>query len=407
MPSVLVDTGYFLSDERSAHARLRPDAAAKDDWVKKAYEQTNVDIVNVSSHDLSYFSGSLLKPEFDRRVGSNPLLRRLVSANTVSESPAIRTPSPFIVQEVRSRETGATKPLRIAFIGLTETTPAAPPGFKYIDPAEAARRTIPGARSKADVVIAIAKVSSEEAARIAREAPGIDVIIAGNSVSLEQSFTPPFYTGQTLVVFTPFETRMLGELRFYRDAQGKFTTRQRFIVLDEFAIPEDPAAKKFVDASTVAESQARDNSKALLDTWLASVSRRGVGREPAPAGKSGPDYVTSATCNQCHAAQYMKWANSAHAHATDPLPPRSAEFEASCLGCHATGSGPAAMDQLKSAVALGVQCEQCHGPGGGHVAKPAKGYGRVADMKAACVSCHSSETSPGFSVAVAWEKIKH
>jgi hypothetical protein len=404
---VLVDTGYFMSDERSAHARLRPDAIAKDDWVKKAYEQTDVDVVNVSSHDLSYFSSALAKAEFERQVRSSPLLRRLVSANTVSESPAILTPRPFIVQEVPSRETGATKPLRVAFIGLTETTPAAPPGFKFIDPAEAARRTIPRARSTADVVIALAKVSSEEAARIAREAPGIDVIIAGNSVSLEQSFTPPFYTGQTLVVFTPFETRMLGELRFYRGSQGRFTTRQRFIVLDEFAIQEDPAAKKFVDGSTVAESQARDNSKTLLDTWLASVSRRGAGREPAPAGKSGSDYVTSAACNQCHAAQYMKWANSAHARATDPLPPRSAEFEPSCLGCHATGSGPAATDQLKSAVALSVQCEQCHGPGGKHVAKPAKGYGRVADLKAACVGCHSTETSPGFNVAVAWEKIKH
>lgn len=404
---MLVDTGYFMSDERSAHARLRPSAIAKDDWVLKAYEQTNVDIVNVSSHDLTYFSSALAQPEFARRAGSEPLLQRLVSANTVSESPAILTPRPFIVQEVRSREAGATKPLRVAFIGLTETTPAAPPGFKFIDPAEAARRTIPAARSSADVVIALAKVNAEEAARIAREAPGIDVIIAGNSVSLEQSFTPPSYAGQTLVVFTPFETRMLGELRFYRGAQGKFTTRQRFIVLDEFAIPEDPAAKKFVDAAALAEGRARDNSKTLLDGWLAGVSRHGAGREAVPGGKSGANYVTSAACNQCHAGQYIKWANSAHAHASDPLPPHSAEFEASCLGCHATGAGPAARDQLKSAIALSVQCEQCHGPGGNHVAKPGKGYGRVADMKAACVGCHSSETSPGFNVAVAWEKIKH
>lgn len=404
---MLVDTGYFIMDERNAHERLRPDSVAKDAWILKAYEDTNVDIVNVSSHDLRYFSTVLAKPEFTRRAGTEPLLGRLVSANTVSESPAMLSPHPFIVREVPSRESGA-RPLRIAFIGLTETTPAAPPGLKLIDPAEAARQTVPEARKAADVVIALAKVSSEEAARIAREAPGIDVIIAGNSVSIEQSFTPPFYSGTTLLVFTPFETRMLGELRFYRGAQGKFTTRQRFIVLDEIAISEDPAAKKIVDAAAVAESQALQNSKKLLEAWLVSSRGRGGARpEPGSSNTAGSTYVTSAACNQCHAAQYVKWANSAHAHATDPLPPRSAEFEASCLGCHATGSGPGAADPLKFALFQGVQCEQCHGPGSSHAARPAKGYGRVADMKAACAGCHNSEVSPGFNLPGAWEKIKH
>ncbi len=408
MPSVLVDTGYFMSDERSAHERLRPDAVAKDDWVLKAYEQTYVDVVNVSSHDLRYFSSMLAKPEFTRRAASEPLLERLVSANTVSESPAVLSPRPFIVREVPSRVAGASKPVRIAFIGLTETLPAPPPDFKLIEPAEAARRTVPEARKAADVVVALAKVSAEEAARIAREAPGIDVIIAGNSVSLEQSFTPPFYVGQTLVVFTPFETRMLGELRFYRGDQGKFTTRQRFIVLDEIAISEDPAAKKFVDAAASAEGQALDNSKKLLDAWLASSrGRGGARRELGSSSKSAPVfYVTSSACNQCHAVQFMKWANSAHAHATDPLPPRAAEFEMSCLECHATGS-KVGTDQQTFAIFQNVQCEQCHGPGSIHVAKPTKGYGRVADMKAACVGCHDSEASPGFNIQVAWEKIKH
>ena len=409
MPSVLVDTGYFMSDERSAHNRLRPDVVAKDDWVLKAYEQTNVDVVNVSSHDLRYFSSVLGKTEFTRRAGSEPLLERLVSANTVSESPAVLSPRPFIVREVPSREAGAPKPVRVAFLGLTEMTPAPPPGFKLIDPAEAARRTVPEARKTADVVVALAKVSSEEAARIAREAPGIDVIIAGNSVSLEQSFTPPFYVGQTLVVFTPFETRMLGELRFYRGAQGRFTTRQRFIAIDEITIPDDPAAKKIVDAAAAAERQARGNSKKLLDAWLASSRERGgANRESGSSSKSAPAYVTSAACSQCHTTQYMKWANSAHAHATDPLPPRSAEFEVSCLECHATGYKPAIANDTSPFVPLQtVQCEQCHGPGSDHVAKPAKGYGRVTDMKAACVGCHDSEVSPGFNLQVAWEKIKH
>ena len=392
-----------MTDERSSHGRLRPDAAAKDDWVLKGFEQFPADAVNVSSHDLRYFSSLLQKSEFVRRARAEPLLGRLVSANTTSESSDLLPPRPFIISDVPGRQPGA-KPIRVAFIGLTETIPTPPPGFKFIDPAEAAKHTVAEVRSKTDLVIVLAKVSSEEATRIAREASGIDVIIAGNGVSLQETFTPPFFVGHTLVVFTPFETRMLGEVRFYLNAEGKFTTRQRFIALDETSILEDPAAKRVKDAAAMAESQARLNSKKFLDDWPS----KSPARTPGPGSAKGGLLAGSTACSQCHLAQYMKWANSAHAHAGDKLAARSYEFEASCLNCHATG--------VKTEVSTGdtevgglqeVQCEQCHGPGADHVGKHAKGYGRVANMQAACASCHTSETSPGFDVNAAWAKIKH
>jgi hypothetical protein len=400
-----------VADERSAHGRLRPDSIVKSAWVLKAYNQFPVDVVNVSSHDLRYFSSVLAKAEFAGRLEAEPLLGRLVSANTVSESAGFVSPRPFIVREMPSRQPGA-KPIRVAFIGLTETTPAPPPGFKLIDPAEAARRTVPEARKQTNLVVVLAKVSSQlETARIAREAPGIDVIIDGNSASLEDSFTPPIYVGQTLIVFTPFETRMLGELRFYRSAQGKFTTRQRFIALDEISVPEHPAAKQLVDAAQRAEAGARDNSKKLLDSWLASSLARVTAKSPdgdSSRGESSPTYVSSAACSQCHLAQYMKWTNSAHARATDPLPPRWVEFEAGCLDCHATGAKPLSVtSKLEMARFQNVQCEQCHGPASDHIAKPGKGYGRVASMHSACAGCHTPETSPGFDLQQAWELIKH
>lgn len=400
-----------MADERSAHGRLRPDIAVKNDWVMRAYGQFPVDVVNVSSHDLRYLVGVLAKTELTRGADSESLLGRLVSANTVDERHALPSLRPFIIREFPSRQKGA-KPVRVAFIGLTETMPAPPLGLKFIDPAEAARRSVPEARKSADLVVVLAKIRSQlEVARIAREAPGIDVIIDGNAESVEDAFTPPVYAGSTLIVFTPFETRMLGELRFYRSAQGKFSTRQRFITLDETLVPEDPAAKKVVDAAASAETGARSNSRKLLEDWLASSRMRIPAQPPggnSPRGESAPSFVTSAACSQCHVAQYLKWANSPHAHATDPLPPRAVEFEASCLDCHATGAKPAtAADKSETARLQSVQCEQCHGPGSNHAAKPGKGYGRVADMKIACGSCHTSETSPEFELQAAWAKIKH
>jgi 2',3'-cyclic-nucleotide 2'-phosphodiesterase (5'-nucleotidase family) len=404
-----VDSGYFIADERNAHGGLRPDVVTRNDWVLKAYSQFPVDVFNVSSHDLRYFAGLLAKVEFSQ-AKTEPRLRRLVSANIVDEkrgSPVLR---PFIVREVPSRQKGA-KPVRVAFIGLTETTPAPPLGLKFIDPAEAARRTVPDARKVADIVVVLAKVSSQsEVARIAREAPGIDIILDGNAESLESGFTPPLYIGSTLIVFTPYETRMIGELRFYRNAQGKFTTRQRFVALDEILVPENPEAKQVVQAAAAAESETRANSKKLLEDWL-TASRIRVTTRPTDTGSSGstptPTLVSSAACSQCHVAQYMKWANSAHAQATNPLPARVLEFEAGCLDCHATGANHTSAINVDLARLPNVQCEQCHGPGSNHVKNPGKGYGRVSNMKTGCIACHTSEISPEFDLQAAWAKIKH
>ena len=208
MPFLVVDTGNSMMDDRSTHGRLRSDALAKDDWVLKGFEQFSTDVVNVSSHDLHFFSGVLGKSDFARRAKTEPLLERLVSANTVSESPDFISPRAFVIINVPARRD--KKAMRVAFIGVTETTPAPPPGFKFIDPAEAAKRAAAEAKKRADIIVLLAKVSSEEAARIAREAADVDVVIAGNGMSLAEGFTPPIVVDHTVVAFTPFETRMIG-----------------------------------------------------------------------------------------------------------------------------------------------------------------------------------------------------
>jgi Cytochrome c554 and c-prime len=397
-----------MADERSAHGRLRPDTVVKNDWVAKAYDQFPVDVLNVSSHDLRYFAETFSKANFARSLQSRPLLGRIVGANTIADSSSFVSPKPYIVREVPSREKGA-KAIRVAFVGLTERTPAPPTGFKFTDPAEASRVIVPQARKSADVIVVLAKLSAAEADRVAREAPGIDVIIAGNADSIIDSFTPPHYVGQTLVVFTPFETRMVGELRFYRSAQGKFTTKQRFIALDEALVPDDPAAKQVVEAAMAAESQARRNSIKLLEDWLAFSRTRITERadSKSSSAETSATFVTSSACSQCHTTQYIKWANGPHAHATDPLPPRALEFETSCLDCHASGSMPGTDNKAGAATLQSVHCEQCHGPGSKHIANPGKGYGRIPDMQSACLKCHSAETSPGFDLKAAWERIKH
>ena len=403
MPALLVESGDFLTDERNAHAELRPDALTKNAWILKAYDEFPVDVINISSRDLRHVSRFLSKSGSDRKAEPQPALKRMVSANTASDSPDTIAPQPFVIRELPDRRSNnaATKPVRVAFIGLTEAGVAPPRGFKITDMVEAARRVMPEVKKRADVVIALAHLKPEDASRIASEVPGVDAIIAGNSHSEGAFFTPPLTVGKTLIVFTPYETRMIGELRFYRDAQGSFSPKTRYISLDT-VVPDDPAALQTANAAREAEEAARERSKTLLTEWLASTGGR------KHAGESAPAYASSAACAQCHAAQYIKWSNSAHARATDALAPRQFEFEVSCLNCHATGQlkansgGVADMAKLQN-----VQCEQCHGPGGDHVAKPGKGYGRIGNMQAACSACHTPEMSAGFDLQSAWAKIKH
>jgi hypothetical protein len=370
--------------------------------VLKAYDRFSVDAVNVSAHDLTFIAPLMGKSDFTLNSKNYPLLNRLVSANIVADSPAMVAPQKFIVREVMLRGAPAgSKPFRIAFIGIAEKLEDVPVGFHIADPVESLRAIAPEARKKADYVIVLAHIKPDDAPHIAREAPGIDVMLVGGT-HLDRVFIPPVFVGKTFVAYSAYETRMLGELRLYPDAENRFSVRSRYISIDE-AIPGDPAAEETVIAATAADERTRAEGKQLLESWL--VMSRGRTKPPAEgAAGSTPQYVSSGVCGRCHTAQHIQWANSRHRYASDPLANKGYEFEASCLTCHASG-GP--MGENKLPQFQGVQCEQCHGPGSLHVAKPEKGYGRITDMNATCSNCHTSKTSPSFNLAAAWEKIKH
>ncbi|HEY7543246.1 MAG TPA: hypothetical protein VID27_00095, partial [Blastocatellia bacterium] len=330
IPTLSVDSGYFLADERSTHGDARIDAAAKDALVLKAYDQFPVDVVNLSTRDLVFISRLMAAQDFDALSQSQPLLKRIVSANISSESASVVSPQKYIVREIASRDK-KSKSVRIAFIGLSDTDPAPPAGFKALDPIEAAHVVVPEARKKADFVIALAKVKTEMAIKLAREVAGIDVLIAGNSQINDTPFTPPLKSRETLIAFTPLETRMLGELRIYRDAKGKFSSRSRFITLDPM-VPEDAEARDIAVATTRADTDSRKDARAFLDDWLKSVQenkRATAGKKPLPGG-----FVSASTCAACHTAQYIQWANTKHYRSMDQVMLKVYEFEPSCLSCH-------------------------------------------------------------------------
>jgi len=373
--------------------------------VLKAYQRFKVDVANLSPHDLFFISDKMSKVDSARNFRAHPILKHLVSANIQSQGAEFISPQPFIVKEIPDRKAESSKPIRVAFIGLSEQLALAPKGFKIIDPVEAAKRVAPEARKRAEVIVLLAHVKPETAERIAREVPAIDVIIVGNAQADEQYFVVPFRIGTTLVAFTPFETRMLGELRFYRDEQSRFTVKERFISLDGL-VPDDPEGLEAVTAVNKAESEARKTTEASLKEWLGSARASENAQEKSPSSAAS-EYASSAACSKCHLAQYIKWNSSDHARATGVLVNKPADFDASCLACHASGHQKGAAAPSQWAAMQNVHCEQCHGPGKDHIANPTKAYSRVADMRTGCTGCHTPETSPSFDLKTYWEKIKH
>jgi hypothetical protein len=402
VPSLLVDTGHFLADERSTHGELRFDSVIRSDRVLRAYDRFPVDVANVSAYDAPFISRPHAKG--DSAVEPYPMLGRVVSANIVGD--AKYAPAPFVVREIQERSNARRgKPTRVAFIGLSSPEAALPPGLRLIDPVEAAKRVVPEAKKRADVIIVLAHLQTDPLVRIAREVSGIDAIINGSG----EIFRAPMRLGDTFIAFTPFEMRTMGELRFYRDAQGKLSVWDRYISLDD-EVGDDPETLKVVEEARGAETGARADSRLLLENWLAQTRaltmglRRRTNPEQPPAG----GYVSPGACAQCHAKEYAVWANSGHARASDHLVIKRHEFEVSCLACHATGlqkaesTAPAGLARVQN-----VTCEQCHGPGADHVARPEKGYGRILAAQASCSDCHTPQTSPAFDSKTAWEKIKH
>ncbi len=153
---------------------------------------------------------------------------------------------------------------RFAVFGLTTESargyPATREGVQILDAIETARQLVPQLRQQADVVILLSHLGIEVDERLAREVPGIDVIVGGHShTRLAQ---PRFVShGDLLSAFRKNGTVIvqafqwggeLGKLRLFlrRDpSTGRWTlmSYRGELILISPDIPEHPAVKSVVE----------------------------------------------------------------------------------------------------------------------------------------------------------------
>ncbi len=125
-------------------------------------------------------------------------------------------------------------------------------------------------------------------------------------------------------------------------------------------------------------------------------------------GSPTPLYAGAYVCGACHDEVHGEWMNTRHAGAFQTLKQIGMEKNAGCIGCHTVGYGlPTGFkDHATTPELEGVQCENCHGPGGQHISNIEDASLRPAKTIAAevCGGCHTDAHHPTYDE---WQEALH
>lgn len=378
-PLLLLDTGgAFLKNP--GDASNAPLVGLTTGAMVEGLGKIGYDAFNLGGVDL------LLSPEQLRKIAVSAAFP-VLSANILDA--AGRSPfKNWIVKEAGG--------VRVGIFGLSgDQAPGLPDlpgrGLTVQDPVAAARAAVTALRRSADLVVALSQLGLEGDARLAREVPGIDLILGG----FDRRTTPaPRFEGSTMILQSGAKGMQLGrlDLQLLPGRTGAWTARAKARggearVYDWSLVPLNTALPDHPDLAALLERHREELRARNLDEQAA------VPPQPQPAS---PTFVGAAACGACHLAQLRQWAASKHASALASLKRKRQEQNPECIRCHVTGygdSGGYRPGASKGADLGNVQCEACHGFGREHRGK-GKIRGRVAET--ICRRCHSTENSPTF-----------
>lgn len=379
---LLVDSGNF-SDNPTPQGDVRTRA------LLEGMRRIGYSVVNVGERDIR-----LGWESFASRIKDSELA--FVSSNIVDKQTRKPVFPAYKVVEIQSPDGSRTK--RVGVIGVLRfnpifSKPGPEGGLLAIEhPAEPVRAAVAQlAAENVDLIVLLAAMHHADASRLAKDIPGIDFIL-GSYGGLYTA--QPEKHAETVLIYSGNQGKRVGVARVFLGRDGQITDYQSRLHLMGDQYPSLPAMLEFVD-----EAHAR------ADQASARPAQRRQGAETAPS--SVGLYSGNQVCRTCHTEAYDHWEATAHAHALETLDNDPEGAGAECRSCHVTGLGERGgfTDRKRSPQFASVGCEACHGPGGGHVAAPARGYGRVT--RASCAGCHTREHSPKFNYYTYLGKVKH
>ncbi len=135
---------------------------------------------------------------------------------------------------------------------------------------------------------------------------------------------------------------------------------------------------------------------------LLTLEAKAMLGEARPETMSPTEYLGFRNCRVCHQAEFQDWLETPHATAMVSLDPQKEANRPECISCHVTGyQKPGGFQDRTSTSMVHVQCESCHGAGGGHGL--AEGVARP-DPGSTCLSCHRGkfELKQDLATSIQW-----
>jgi len=351
---------------------------------------------NLAEREL-LFGYDLLQQQM--RAATFPFL----SANLVYQDSGETLTQPSIVRVAEiTRPDGKKRKVRVGVLGLARMNPGlaqqTPDGRRIVtaDPADAARKVLPGLRKKSDIVVALVTLDLEEAKSLAKEVPGIDLILGGYGATLsEADVQREAPAGKARILYAGNQGKKLGEVRVFIGEKGQPTRMDFELVTLGKMVPDDPGMMDLVEKNRLAINEIHRNEAPLVNA------------DKIRAAYEGTSYVLASTCKACHEGEYRIWEGTKHAHAFQTLMEKHQDYNPDCVGCHTTGfrQNTGYLNAKSTPDLMNVQCEACHGPGKNHPEKVGEGYGRAGPEM--CLACHTAGNSPDFDAAAYRAKIRH
>ncbi len=271
--------------------------------------------------------------------------------------------------------------------------------------------------AKCDVRILLAHATVDESIELAKQFPDFDFVVSADGGDEPPNIAKPIEGAKAMLIEVGHKGMYCVVLGLYDDE--KEPVRYQRVALDS-RFPSSPRMKQLM---ATYQEQLQDLGWSGLDLRFVAhpSTREGVPRSGA--------FVGAESCKECHSKAWEVWSQSPHYHATDSLehadPPR--QFDAECISCHATGWNPqeyfpyaTGYDSLKNTPHLaGNQCENCHGPGGAHVAAETGDDAALRDAERqfmklpyqdaaeSCRKCHDLDNSPEFNFEEYWPQVEH
>lgn len=217
---------------------------AGDSWYGEGEigQQTQGKAVVEAMNLLGYDAMTLGELEF--QLGLQGLQARMeeakfpiLAANVVSEDGSRTFAQPYIVKEMGGH--------RVAILGLVtleadSTVRATTDGAYHVaDPIATARTYVENLSTQCDVILVLSHLGVDYDQVLAREVPGIDLIVGGHSLKvLQPALQDP--TNGTVILQAGYLGEWVGYAKVHLDAQGRVVQYENEVILLGPEVPDDP-----------------------------------------------------------------------------------------------------------------------------------------------------------------------